>query len=227
MKTITRKIVAVCVGLYLTGSVASYGNTFYTDLASGITTNAISLANNQEFGEQVALTTGFTFATLTNFSFQIYSTNAAYSGVTMDVQFLTNTGGTSNAPASVFYDSGSFSLLSPNQVAAGNNLENVTFPYTISLSTTQTFILGITVSGLLANTNVALQLYGAPTVGSSPGSYWVNTGSWSKYTNTITGPTYVGAQFLGVQTVPEPSVIYLGVAGMAALVGAIRLRRKS
>jgi hypothetical protein len=204
MKTITRKIVAVCVGLYLTGSVASYGNTFYTDLASGITTNAISLANNQEFGEQVALTTGFTFATLTNFSFQIYSTNAAYSGVTMDVQFLTNTGGTSNAPASVFYDSGS-----------------------ISLSTTQTFILGITVSGLLANTNVALQLYGAPTVGSSPGSYWVNTGSWSKYTNTITGPTYVGAQFLGVQTVPEPSVIYLGVAGMAALVGAIRLRRKS
>ena len=225
MKTITQKIIAVGVGIYLTGSMASFGTTFYTDLTSGITTNALALVNNQELGEQVTMANTFALETLTNFSFQIYSTNASFSGVTLDVQFLSATGGTSNAPSSILYDSGYSTLLSPNQLSAGTTVENVTYPYTIPLSV-QTFILGITIQGLGTGTNAAVQLYGAPTVGSSPGTYWVNNGSWTRYTNTITGPTYFGSQFSGIQTVPEPSVICLGAIGMAALMGAIRLRRK-
>jgi hypothetical protein len=225
MKIITRKIIAVGVGLYLAGNVASYGTTLFTDLSSGITTNGIALANGQELGQQITLANTFALTTLTNFTFQLYSTNVAFSSVSLDVQLLNNNGPT-NGPGTVVFDSGSFSLSSPNQLSAGNNLENITFSnLTINLPANN-FTLGLTVQGLGTGTNVAIQLYGSPTVGSDNGAYFVNNGSWQKYTNSAIGPANFGATFLGTATVPEPSVVYLGATGIAALFGAVRLRRK-
>jgi hypothetical protein len=125
------------------------------------------------------------------------------------------------------FDSGAFSLSSPNQLVANNTLENITISnLTVNLPANNTFTLGLTVQGLGAGTNIAVALYGTPTVGSDPGTYYLNNGSWTKYTNSNIGPVNFGASFLGTQTVPEPSVIYLGATGIAALLGASRLRRK-
>ena len=198
MKKITRNIIAAGVGLYLTGSVASYGTTVFTDLSSTVTTNALALLNGQELGQQITLANTFTLTTLTNFSFQLYSTNAAFSGVTLDVQLLSSTGPT-NSPSTVLLDTGTFALSSPNQLSAGNNLENISFTNLFLNLPANTFTLGLTVQGLTAGTNVAIQLYGSPTIGSDNGTYWLNNGSWINKTNSTIGPVNFGSAFLGTR----------------------------
>jgi hypothetical protein len=229
MKTFAQKITAVGAGIFLAASVASYGATLYSDNTVD-TGNSLGFTNGETLGQQLTIN-GFTALTLTNFSFELYSTNVAFSGVNMDVTLLTNNGALFNgyaSPGTSFYDSGVFALQSPVQsLGAGASVETLTFSG-LSISMPTNFTLAFSISGLGVNTNIAVELFGTATVGQNNGDYWLNNpnaGGYALYTNST--PVAFGAQFQGTGTVvPEPSVIYLGAAGMAALMGAIKLRRK-
>jgi hypothetical protein len=232
MKTFAQKITAVGAGIFLAASVASYGTILYSDNTVD-TGNSLSFTNGETLGQQLTIN-GFNALTLTNFSFELYSTNVAFSGVNMDVTLLTNNGVAYNGyatPGTSFYDSGIFSLQSPVQtLGAGASVETLNFTG-LSISMPTNFTLAFNISGLGVNTNIAVELFGTATVGVNNGDYWLNNpnvpGGYELYTNST--PVEFGAQFQGTGTpvpTPEPSVICLGAAGMAALMGAIRLRRK-
>ena len=230
MKTFAQKITAVGTGIFLAASVASYGTILYSDNTVD-TGNSLGFTNGETLGQQLTIN-GFNALTLTNFSFELYSTNVAFSSaVMMDVTLLTNNGTLFNgyaSPGTSFYDSGLFALQSPLTTTAGaSTVETLTFSG-LSISMPTNFTLAFSISGLGVNTNIAVELFGTATVGVNNGDYWLNNpnaGGYALYTNST--PVEFGAQFQGTGTVvPEPSVIYLGVAGMAALMGAVRLRRK-
>lgn len=238
MKTFAQKVVAAGVGIFLAASVASYGSTLYSDTATD-TGTGLSFTNGVTIGQQITMTGAFTADTLTNFSFELYSTNAFLNTVSMDVMLLTNNGALFNgyaSPSTSFYDSGVFTLQSPTQTAGSpTNVERLTFDLTtspaVNMSIPTNFTLAFTVTGLGVGTNVAVELFGLATVGQNNGDYWLTNanvgGGWILETNGASSIQF-GAQFLGTgtSTIPEPSVIYLGAVGMVALVGAVRLRRK-
>lgn len=229
MKTFAKKITAVGAGIFLAASVASYGTTLYSDNTVD-TGNSLAFTNGETLGQQLTIN-GFNALTLTNFSFELYSTNVAFSGVNMDVTLLTNNGALFNgyaSPGTSFYDSGVFALQSPVQtLGAGASVETLVFSG-LSISMPTNFTLAFSISGLGVNTNIAVELFGTASVGQNNGDYWLNNpnaGGYALYTNST--PVAFGAQFQGTGTlVPEPSVLCLGAAGMAALMGAVKLRRK-
>jgi hypothetical protein len=230
MKTFSQKIVAAGVGVFLTANMAVYGTTLLYDNSTTDTGNSLNFVNGWTIGNQIIMGNPSPLNTLTFFSFEIYSTEAAFIGSPqMEVFLYQNDGPLSSgvpAPGTPLYDSGLFSFSTPLQVTAGNSLAS-TIQVDLSatpLTVPHEFTLAVFVSGLNALDSAGVELFDPATVGQNYGDYWLNSGSgWGLYTNTAS--TDFGARFEGTST-PAPDAAPTAMLLGAALSSLGFLRRK-
>ena len=242
MKTIIKTsavLLALVVATASSHATDVYNNLVNQDPAYGI----LQLNNNQPVGQQVYLdNTALSLAPyLTNFTFEYYSSNSAFSGsVQASVKFFLNDGAFTNgfqAPGlTPFYDSGLFSIYAPNSLFSGTNFAYLSFgdnelylaggpdtPITLGYALPQSFTVVYTISGLTGSDMIGLPVYNPSTVGTNHGNYWLQDpgNNWGLVTNnaTLIG---IGMQF---EAAPEPSVIAL--AGLGGLLMTRLLRRKA
>jgi hypothetical protein len=240
MKIFAQKIIAAGVGVLLLTGVPVYGSILYNNSTTDLG-RSLNFINGQAIGNQVVLGNGFTSATVTNFSFEIYSTLTAFStpgSVMMQVFLYANSGGGStngyNMPGTALYTSSSFALPGGPSTWAGNLGTNVGTVF-FDLSTTpvnlpNTFTLAAVVTGMSASDisggGIGMELFNPATVGLNYDDYWVQNaaGSWALMTSS-TGSVDFGARFNGTG-VPEPSTLGLSVVGASLLIGSFWLRRR-
>jgi len=230
MKYLKPALCSTFVGILTTVGASVQADVIY-DSYSGYNGSAFTMANGQEIGNQISLSSS-TWA-LTNFAIEYFTPNTTFSGsVGIDVRFYKNDGVTNNGfatPGTVFYDSGWFYGLS-----AGSNYWSVTYnssdlasgtvPLTISLPSTFTF--SVTFTNLLGGNTIEMPLANSTSNGivQTFGDYWLNSGgTWPLLTNTSPANLTVSA----AGTVPEPSTIGLTAIGSVLLLGINKLRRKS
>jgi hypothetical protein len=235
MKIFAQKIIAAGVGVLLLTGVPVYGSIFYQN-TSGDTHNSLNFVNGQAIGNQLVMSPGFTSATLTNFSFEIYSSLATFTGtISMQVWLYRNDGTPYNTyatPSSILYNSGTFGFPANGGPSTwsgniGTNVGTLSFDLSTSIPSTN-LTLAVMVTGMAGSDigNLGMELFNSPTVGQNYRDYWFQTvpgGSWALMTNSA-NPTDFGAQFNG--TVPEPSTLGLSVVGASLLIGSFWLRRR-
>lgn len=195
------------------------------------TGNTLLFTNGWTIGNEIILGGNLTSATITKFSFEIYSPNTTFSGssVTMSVFLFANDGPGFNGyltPSTVLF-SNSFTLPTPysfpgngNQLVGTVNFDLTASPVSV---TSSNFTFAAVVTGLAAGDTVGYELFSPPSVGSAYGDYWVNDGSGWVLKNGAS-PTLIGARFEAAP-VPEPSTLALLVVGGGLLV-ALRRRIK-
>jgi len=231
MKMFAQKIIAAGVGVFLTTSVAVYGATLYQNTTND-TGNSLNFVNGVTIGNEIVLGNGSPSAIVTNFSFEIYSTLAAFAGnnVQMNVFLYNNNGTNFNGFATPgttpLYSSGLFTLQTP--LSSPSGLDAVQLNFNLSstpVSVSSNFTFAAVVTGLAASDKVGMELFDPASVGLNHEDYWVNdNGSgWVLKTNSV--PTDFGALFQGTP-IPEPSTLGLGVAGAFLLLGSFWLRRR-
>src|ERR1039457_2090302 len=95
MKTLSQKIVAVGAGVFLAANMAVYGATLYSNTTTD-TGNNLSFVNGSQIGNEIVMGNSSPLNTLTFFSFEIYSSEAAFHGanVQMQVFLYANNGAT-------------------------------------------------------------------------------------------------------------------------------------
>jgi hypothetical protein len=239
MAKVSFKSLVVGAGLFLATSLAT--NAADYDIYNNSTHRAtnsdgaisLKLANGVEVGYQLNLSSSYTPAPLSSFSFELYiSTLANSSGATMQVSLYDNTGALSSgvpSPANSILDN-TFNLYnawSPNPTNALTVRYTDLAQYSIQLPST--FTLAVKVTGLGGSDEVGLALYDTTTVGTYYADYWKNSGSsWTLNQlkdgngNVVVGS--VGAVF----TVPEPSTWALAsLGGTMFLIVLIRRRTQS
>lgn len=237
MKIFTQKIIAAGVGVLLLTGVPVYGDILYNNSTTDLG-RSLNFINGQAMGNQMVMGSGFTSATLTNFSFEIYSTLPAFTGsVMMQVFLYANNGALTNGynmPGTALYNSGLFALPGGPSTWAGNLGTNVGTVF-FDLSATpvnlpnNNFTLAAVVTGMTGLDAVGMELFNPATTGLNYDDYWFqtvagNNSSWALMTNSA-GPTDFGAQFNGTG-VPEPSTLGLSVVGASLLIGSFWLRRR-
>jgi hypothetical protein len=237
MKISDQKIIALCAGVFLTTSVAVHGDLLYqnTTFDSG---NSLTFTNGWQLGNEIVMGNGYTSASLTNFSFEIYSTLASFAGgtnVQMQVFLYRNDGPTFNGyatPGTTLFDSGSFTLTTPQQdLGAGQfaetlGFDNISFPglFPVYIPTTN-FTFAAVVTGLASGDIVGMELFTNAAVGQNYGDFWVNSGGgWALMTNSV--PASIGSQFEGTAA-PEPSTLSLCAVGALAAGFWFRRRQQS
>jgi hypothetical protein len=232
MKTCFWKAIGAGVGIVLASSVWVRGGTLYDNTTTDKGTS-LNFINGYTLGDEIIMGNAFPSDIVSNFSFEIYSPLATFSGganVKMEVFLYANDGAPTNGfarPGSSLYDSGAFTLSTPQQFG-GSNVFAATL--TFDLSSTPVFVpndftLAVKVTGLTGGDTVGMEMFEPATVGRNYGEYWMNNGtSWGLYTNSI--PLDFGARFQGTPTVPEPSTLCLGAVGAAFLMGFTWLRRR-
>ena len=232
MKILAQKIIAAGVGVLLLTGVPVYGSILYNN-STWDTYSSLNFSNGITVGNQVVMGSGYTSAVLTDFSFEIYSSLAAFNSpnVNMQVFLYANNGALTNGynmPGTLLYNSGPFSLPTPQSFSGGQNVGTLDF----NLSTTPVFLpsanftLAVVVNGMFTGDSVGMELFNPATVGLNYDDYWVQngTGSWALMTNSV-GPVDFGARFNGTG-VPEPSTLGLSVVGALLLIGSFWLRRR-
>src|ERR1035441_1745601 len=124
MQNIVQKMIAAGAGLFLTTTVAVYGDILYSDTTTD-TGNSLSFVNGSTVGCEMFMGNSSAFNSLTSFAFEIYSPDATFSGSTVQMQVLmyANNGTPFNGyptPSTLLYDSGLFPLSTPQQYVGGN-----------------------------------------------------------------------------------------------------------
>lgn len=192
---------------------------------------SLNFTNGWTIGNEVVMGNGYSSASISGFSFELYSPQATFVGanVQMEVFLFANTGGTFNGfatPGAVpLYDSGLFTLQTPlqgyGQTVATLNFDLSSSPVSVSSSN---FTFAARVTGLDNSDVVGFELFYPTDLGSTSGAYWVNSGSsWALQTNTVA--TSIGAVFQA-QAVPEPgSLALIGVGSVFA--GGMLWRRRA
>jgi hypothetical protein len=235
MKIFAQKIIAAGVGVLLLTGVPVYGDIIYNNTTNDLG-RSLNFINGQTMGNQLVLGNlgnGYTSASVTNFSFEIYSTLAAFAGgtnVQMNVFLYANDGIPFNGyatPGTALYTSGLFTLPTPQSFSGGLNVGTLFFdlssvPVTVVSSN---FTLAAVVTGMTGADAVGIEIFSPATVGMNYTDYWLQNGagSWVLMTNSAT--TDFGAQFNGTG-VPEPSTLGLSVVGASLLIGSFWLRRR-
>jgi hypothetical protein len=231
------KIKIVSVALLALVGVNAKAGLLYTTFpnANG---GSFVLNNGQSLGNQIYF--GNTF-TLTNFTFEYYTTNATFSGnVGVDLKFYKNDGplfGGNAMPGTLVYDSGLYSnpsnggkLLSGGPGTNGfHTISYDTSDFGNVFSNVTTFTFVLTFSNLVGADDMELPLARATNMlGRSFGDYWLQTGSsWQLLTNTV-APGNAFVVSLGGTVVPEPSVITLSIVGGVLMVfGIYRVRKNN
>ena len=231
MKTCFWKAIGAGVGIVLASSVWVRGGTIYDNTTTDKGTS-LSLLNGYTIGDEIIMGNAFQANVVTNFSFEIYSSQATFTGganVKMEVFLYQNNGATTNGfakPGTVQYDSGAFTLSTPQQFG-GSNVFVATLTFDLSSTPVlvpHDFTLGVKVTGLSGADTVGMEMFEPATVGNNYGEYWMNNGSWDLYTNSVVAD--FGARFQGTGSVPEPSTLCLGAVGAAFLMGFTWLRRR-
>jgi hypothetical protein len=235
MKIFAQKIIAAGVGVLLLTGMPVYGDILYNNTTTDVG-RSLSFINGQAIGNQMVMGSGYTSATLTNFSFEIYSTNASFSsGIQMQVFLYANDGATNangyHMPGTALYNSGAFALPTPQSFAGGLNVGTLFFDLSLTPTNlpSNNFTLAAVVTGMSASDAVGMELFSPATVGLNYSDYWFqtvagNNSSWALMTNSA-GSTDFGAQFNGTG-VPEPSTLGLSVVGASLLIGSFWLRRR-
>lgn len=225
--------------LVMTVAAAVRGAVIYDNTANQ-TGYVLMFNNNQEIGDQI--TVGNTAAPyLTNFSFEYYSPNAAFSGtVQADVQFYLNDGTPTNGfntPGTVFYDTGWFNVQTPQEVygtATNSAVLDFSFldllggatPLNPTMQLPTNFTMTVTFQGLSGTDQVGLNLFDPALVGTNFGDYWLNSGgTWELLTNSTAVAFGMQLNGYGTGTVPEPAVWSLALAGAGLLAGFARRRK--
>ncbi len=206
MNTIVQKMIAAGAGLFLTTNVAVCGTLIYSD-ATTDTGNSLNFVNGTTIGSEVVMAGAASFDTLTSFAFEYYSPDATFSGaVTMNVILSANDGplngyGYYDTPGTSLFNSGSFTLKTPQQNGYGSyatlNFDLSGSPITVP----KDFTLAIDVAGLAVGDTVAVELFEQPTVGSNYGDYWWNDGTGWRLNALAGTETGFGAIF----AVPDPA----------------------
>jgi hypothetical protein len=225
MKTFGLKLIGIS-GLLFALNVGVYGQSIYNNTTTD-TGNSLTLVNGETLGDEIVMGNSSPFDSVTGISFELYSVESAFvsEDVQMEVYLLQNNGTPFNGyatPNTVLYDSGLFSLETPQQFA-GSNVGTVDDTFSSPVTVPQDFTLAVEVTGLSGSDSLGIELFDPPTVGSNYGDYWLNTGSWGLYTNSV--PTAFGAQVEGTAS-PEPSVGILGVLGFGLTSLALYIRRR-
>jgi len=220
-----------CAGAFLALGFSALGDTIY-DTSASYNGNAFSLTSNQEIGNEIILNSGIW--SLTSFTLTYMSPSATLStDVSLKIRLYENDGVAYNgyaSPGTLIYDSDWYNTtLFGSLLANGTHTVTYTgadFPTTIILPADFTF--SVTFKGLDGSNQVELPLASNPTAGVSAtfGDYWFNSGSgWSLLTNSAAKNNLMVT--VTANEVPEPSLIYLGIAGTAMLLGARKLKRKA
>jgi hypothetical protein len=224
----------ICVGALVTLGSTAMADVIY-DNYGNYNTNAFSVANGQEIGNQISFSPNLW--SLTGFNIEYYTGNFALSpSVGIDVRFYYNNGTPSNGfptPGTMFYDSGwflggllgnGFNVVSYNSsdLYSGAQPGSLNLPFGFLMPGNFTFT--VTFTNLNQFNLVELPLANN-TAGISLGDYWLNNGAgnWSLQTNVSSAANLV-VDFAG--TVPEPSTFGLAAIGGALLLGINKLRRK-
>ena len=235
MKTPFQKIAVVGVGMFLTMSVIVRGDVLIYNNSTTDTGNNLSLVNGSLLGSEILL--GVPSATLTSFSYEIYSPNnvansTGFNGnVTMEAWLYANVGtpfnGYNSPGGTALYDSGSFPvtapLVDPNNTS-GQSVSTLTFSG-LSIPVPNDFTLVVQVSGLTGTDYLGMELFDPATVGANYGDYWSNTGSGWQLLTLSPNTTDFGSQFTGIP-VPEPSMAGLDLVGGFLLAGLAWIRRR-
>ena len=204
------------------------------DTSGTYNTNAFSIQNGEQIGNQLTLSPA-TWS-MTSFNVEYYSTNIFQPAqVGVDLRFYFNNGTTVNGvatPGTEFYDSGwNYGLTAGPEGAtisydASDLYQNALLNLPAGFVLPGTFTFTVTFSNLNAENTIALPLANSPTdePATSYGTYWLNTGGqWSLLTNSV--PANLVTLINGVG-VPEPTAACLGVVGTLLLVGASRWARQ-
>ena len=182
-----------------------------------------------EVGDEITL--GGAARTVTNFTFQYWGAN--FSGDNNEqarIRFYANNG--TNAPAgptvfvpnSLLFDSGWFTL--GQDVSLTHH--TLIFDQTElggGVAVPDSFTWSVQFQGVAGGESAGVDLFNPPTVGGNFNEYWDNAGSFdwqyrSILIDSTNGPANFGAR---VEAVPEPTALWLGLAGgLAAL--ALRFR---
>lgn len=228
MKLLIQKLLAVGTGVLVATTVSVQGATLY-DNSTVDTGNSLNFTNGWIIGNEITLGGGISSALVTNFSFEIYSTLATFTGpnVQMRAFLYANDGVPFNGYATPFttnYDSGFFTLLTPQQYQ-GINAVTLSFDLTATpVAVGSDFTFAFVVTGLASSDTVGMELFNPAGFGLNHDDYWLNSGGgWALLTNAV--PTDFGARFSGTVT-PEPSALYLGAVGATLLTGITWLRRR-
>ena len=225
--------------MFIAASVGVRGDILYMN-ATTDTHNVLTFPDSQEIGDEVLVNPALPAEYLTGFSFQYYSPNMTFTGpVQADVRLYKNDGtplfNGYNPPGTVFYDSGLFNIVTPQQ-AEGLNAATIVVelsdlltgvvpldPYMVMPTD---FTLSVTFQGLQGGDSVGVSLYDPATVGSNYGDYWYNNaGSWELRTNNV--PVAFGMEFFGsTEPTPEPATFSLGLLGAALVAGGMKWQRR-
>ncbi len=216
-----QKLLTIVIGALLTTGMAVQGVPLYND-SSVDTGNSLNLVNGQMIGNEINLASGITSANVTSFAYEIFSTEATFTGtVQMEAFLYANNGAPFNGfatPGTVLYDSGSFHLSTPLQDPSGMEVATLTFDLSAKpIPVGNDLTLAVVVTGLASTDSVGMELFDPAAVGQNFGDFWANSGSgWELLTNTV--PTDFGLRVGG--TVTSSSTATPDAASTAMLLGA-------
>jgi hypothetical protein len=222
MKNLTHKKLAVQIGILLTSALAAQASSLYNDSTTD-TGNSLTFVNGVTIGNEVNLGAGINTALVTDFSFEIYSALATFAGANVQMEaFLYKNDGppfnTYPTPNTVYYDSGKFSLQTPQQ-STGGTMDAVTLNFSgVNVIVGNDLTLAVVVTGLASADKVGVELFDPATTGSNHGDYWYNNNGagWALLTNSV--PTDFGARINGTPN-PAPGAAP-DAASTAVLLGA-------
>ena len=213
----------------LTGAILCSTSAFASIVYDNSTTSlgrSYSPGNGIEFGDEIFL--GGTDRTITEFRFETFTSSNASGNETAQIIFRLNNGanlGTGRiAPGAEIGRSPVFSL--------GQKIKNATETHiwsgiSISLGAADNYTWSVVINGIDAGENVGLALYNPPTVGLSYDDFWRNDAGTGWNTYLIDGGATIANFAARITAVPEPSTLVLGALGGAALLGFLRIRRRS
>ncbi len=130
----------------------------------------------------------------------------------MQVFLFANDGPTFNGyktPSTVLYDSGGFTLQTPQQAQGADgvtwNFDLSSSPVTVSSN----FTFAAVVTRLDVSDLVGFELFTNGSLGDNYGDFWIHSGGgWNLTTNSVPGS--IGARF---EATPEPSALCFGLFG--------------
>jgi hypothetical protein len=226
METIARKLGLLAVSVALLSGAGSVR----ADVVYNNTVNDLQLRfaaqNGVQIGDQITLADSS--RRLTNFVTEYYLTNTLGGNVSGNefarIRLYENNGplfnGFASPGATPLFDTGPIAIPSTMRSTVGWSWavsDNVNVP--------DNFTWTIEFTGIEANENVGLDLYGPVSVGSSFGDYWqLNGANWVLLQNTNTPPVGINFAALAQATVPEPSSMALLALG--GIVGAFFWNRR-
>jgi hypothetical protein len=189
-------------------------------------------SNGNEYGDQIKLSgTGSLDNTIGQFKLEYYLNKSISYNETVTINIYANDG-TGGAPGSLLWSSGEVHLTS-----ADGNVDSMTGYQKLTIDAPTTtdgaaltvpdwFTYTVSFGGIdsAAGEAAGLIIASAPTVGDNYSDYWEKEADgW--HTKVVDGtPVVFGAQ---VVSVPEPSVIQLGMLGALGMLSTLALRRRS